>query len=70
MKELKIDDALIKEGFIREDGRVVKDYYLLEVKKPSESKYPWDYFKVTAIVPGNEVTRPLSEGNCPLVAGK
>jgi branched-chain amino acid transport system substrate-binding protein len=70
MKDLKIDDALIKEGFIREDGRVVKDYYLLEVKKPSELKYPWDYFKVTAIVPGNEVTRPLSEGNCPLVAGK
>lgn len=70
MKELRINDALIKDGFIREDGRVVKDYYLLEVKKPSESKYPFDYFKVAATVPGAEVTRPLAEGGCPLVAGK
>ena len=42
MKELKISDALIKNGSIREDGRVVRDYYLLEVKKPSEAKYAWD----------------------------
>jgi branched-chain amino acid transport system substrate-binding protein len=70
MKELKINDALMKDSYIREDGRVVRDYYLLEVKKPSDSKYPWDYFKVVAVVPGSEVTRPLSEGGCPLVASK
>lgn len=70
MKELKINDALMKDSYIREDGRVVREYYLLEVKKPSDSKYPWDYFKVVAVVPGSEVTRPLSEGGCPLVASK
>ena len=70
MKEMKIDDALIKNGSIREDGRVIRDYYLLEVKKPSESKYAWDYFKVIEVVPGVQVTRPLEEGDCPLVAKK
>jgi branched-chain amino acid transport system substrate-binding protein len=70
MKEQRINDALMKDSYIREDGRVVRDYYLLEVKKSSDSKYPWDYFKVVAVVPGREVTRPLSEGGCPLVAGK
>lgn len=70
MKELRIKDALIQDAYIREDGRVVKDYYLLQVKKPSESKYPYDYFDVTATVPGADVTRPLTEGGCPLVAPK
>ena len=65
-----IDDALIMNGSIREDGRVIRDYYLLEVKKPSESKYAWDYFKVIEIVPGEQVTRPLAEGDCPLVRKK
>jgi branched-chain amino acid transport system substrate-binding protein len=70
MKELTISDALIKNGSIREDGRVIRDYYLLEVKKPSESKYAWDYFTVIEVVPGIQVTRPLAEGDCPLVAKK
>jgi branched-chain amino acid transport system substrate-binding protein len=68
MREMRIDDPLIKDAHIREDGRVVKDYYLLEAKAPSESKHAWDYFKIVATVPGGEVTRPLAEGGCPLVA--
>jgi branched-chain amino acid transport system substrate-binding protein len=43
--------------------------YLMEVKKPSESKYPWDYYKLRATIPGDEAYRPLSEDNCPLVKG-
>jgi branched-chain amino acid transport system substrate-binding protein len=70
MREMRISDALIEDAWIREDGRVVKDYYLLEVKAPAESRHPWDYFKVVAEVPGEEVTRPLAEGGCPLVANR
>ena len=70
MRELRIGDALIQDGWIREDGRVVKDYYLLEAKAPAESRHTWDYLKVVATVPGDEVTRPLAEGGCPLVSAK
>lgn len=64
MRQTKIADALIKDGSIRADGKVVKDYYLLEVKAPSESRYPWDYLKIVETVPGVEVIRPLGEGGC------
>lgn len=70
MRELRINDPLIKDAHIREDGRVVKEYYLLEAKAPAESRAAWDYFKVAATVPGEEVTRPLAEGGCPLVPNR
>jgi branched-chain amino acid transport system substrate-binding protein len=53
---------------IREDGRVIRDMYLLHVKDPKESKYPWDYYKILDTVPGDKAFRPLKDGNCPLVS--
>jgi branched-chain amino acid transport system substrate-binding protein len=52
---------------VRADGRKIHPMYLVEVKKPAESKGPWDYFKVRATIPANRAFRPLSEGGCPLV---
>jgi branched-chain amino acid transport system substrate-binding protein len=69
MKELPTDDSLFGKGTIRADGRKIHDMYLLEVKKPSESKGPWDYMRVRATIPAAEAFRPLNEGKCPLVAG-
>ena len=66
MKELPIDDFYTK-GTVREDGRVMRPYYLLQVKKPSESRYPFDYYKLLATVPAEEAARPLSESACPMV---
>jgi branched-chain amino acid transport system substrate-binding protein len=51
----------------KEDGRVMRPYYLLQVKKPSESKYPFDYLKLLATVPAEQAARPLSESACPMV---
>ena len=70
MREMPVRDAFTQNGFLREDGRMVHSMLLLQVKKPEESKYPWDYYKVLAEVPGEQVFRPLSDGACPLVAGK
>jgi branched-chain amino acid transport system substrate-binding protein len=67
MKELPTDDKLFGKGTVRADGRKIHPMYLLEVKKPTESKGPWDYFKVRATIPADEAFRPLSEGGCPLV---
>jgi branched-chain amino acid transport system substrate-binding protein len=52
---------------LREDGRMVHSMLLLEVKKPEESKYPWDYYKVLAEVPGDQAFRPMKDGGCPLI---
>ncbi len=70
MKELPTDDPLFGKGSIRADGRKIHNSYLFEVKKPSESKGPWDYYKVRATVPADQAFRPLAEGGCPLVAAK
>ncbi len=67
MKELPSDDVLFGKGTIRADGRKLVPAYLFEVKKPEESKYPWDYYKLVATIPAEEVARPLSESECPLV---
>ena len=67
MREMPVRDAFTDNGFLREDGRMVHSMLLLEVKKPEESKYPWDYYKVLAEVPGDQVFRPLSDKACPLV---
>jgi branched-chain amino acid transport system substrate-binding protein len=55
------------DGRIREDGRMVHDMYLFEVKKPSESKEPWDDFKLVATIPAEEAFRPLAQSTCPLL---
>jgi branched-chain amino acid transport system substrate-binding protein len=67
MKELPTDDPLFGKGSIRADGRKIHPVYLFEVKKPSDSKAPWDYYKVRATVPAEEAFRPLAQSECPLV---
>ena len=67
MKEMPINDFFAKNGRIREDGRMVHDMYLVQVKKPSESKYPWDYYTIKATIPADKAFRPLAESACPLV---
>ncbi|TMJ26414.1 MAG: ABC transporter substrate-binding protein [Alphaproteobacteria bacterium] len=69
MKAMPTDDKLFGKGTIRADGRKIHDMYLFEVKKPEESKYPWDYYKVRATIPAAEAFRPLKDGGCPLVSG-
>jgi len=67
MKEMPTDDPLFGKGTIRADGRKIHPMYLFEVKKPSESKGPWDYYKLRATIPAAEAFRPLDQGDCPLV---
>ncbi len=67
MKEMPTDDPLFGKGTIRADGRKIHPAYLFEVKKPSESKGPWDYYKKVADIPADQAFRPLSESECPLV---
>jgi branched-chain amino acid transport system substrate-binding protein len=67
MKELPTDDPLFGKGSIRIDGRKLIPAYLFEVKKPEESKYPWDYYKLIATIPAEEAARPLGESDCPLL---
>src|SRR5205085_5744469 len=67
MKETPTDDTLFGKGTIRPDGRKIHPAYLVEVKKPGESKGPWDYYKVRATIPADQAFRPLNQGECPLV---
>jgi len=67
MKEIPSDDPLFGRGEVRIDGRHIHPMYLYEVKKPSESKGPWDYYTLKATIPASEAFRPLSESDCPLV---
>ncbi|KXW56910.1 ABC transporter substrate-binding protein [Ferrovum sp. PN-J185] len=67
MKKTPINDFYAQNGHIREDGRMVYDMYLAQVKKPSESKYPWDYYNILATIPAAEAFQPLSQSTCPLV---
>ena len=67
MKELPTDDPLFGKGTIRADGRKIHPAYLFEVKKPGESKGPWDYYKLVGTTPADQAFRPLSESACPLV---
>ncbi|MGB3072300.1 MAG: ABC transporter substrate-binding protein [Ottowia sp.] len=70
MKEMPTDDPLFGKGSIRADGRKIHPVYLFEVKKPSESKGPYDYYKIKQTIPADQAFRPMAEGNCPLVAKK
>ena len=67
MRKIPINDFYTKNGSIREDGRVLRNMYLLQVKEPNESKYTWDYYKVLETVPGDKAFRPMALGGCPLV---
>src|ERR1700710_1154893 len=67
MKEMPTDDPLFGAGSIRADGRKIHPAYLFEVKKPSESKYPWDYYKLIATIPADEAFIPLEKSVCPML---
>ena len=68
MRERPVNDFYVMIGRLREDGRLVHDMYFAQVKTPSESKGPWDNYKMLATIPGDQAFRPLAEGGCPLVA--
>ncbi|MEP9355225.1 ABC transporter substrate-binding protein [Xanthobacter sp. KR7-65] len=67
MQELKVSDPILPSAEVRKDGRVLRPYYLFEVKSPAESKKPYDYYKLVREIPAEEAARPLSESPCPLV---
>jgi branched-chain amino acid transport system substrate-binding protein len=69
MKATPTEDKLFGKGTVRADGRKIHDMYLFEVKKPEESKGPWDLYNLRATIPADEAFRPLKEGGCPLVSG-
>ncbi len=70
LKKTKINDMFAKNGYVRADGRMIHDMYLMEVKKPAESKYPWDYYHVRATIPGEQAYQPLSLSRCPMITKK
>ncbi len=67
MKTIRINDFFTHDAFVREDGRVMRDMYLVQVKTPEESKYKYDYYKILAKIPAEDAFRPLADGGCPLV---
>lgn len=70
MKEIPVEDDLFGKGIIRADGRKIHPAYLFEVKKPEESKYPWDYYKLVATIPAEDAAKPLEISECPMVNKK
>ena len=66
MKSARINDMFAKDGYIRPDGRMIHEMYLMQVKKPSESRYPWDYYHVVASVPGDQAFATKAESKCSL----
>lgn len=67
MKELPTDDPVFGKGSVRQDGRKIHPMYLFEVKRPGESKGPWDYYKLRSTIPADQAFRPMKDGGCPLV---
>jgi branched-chain amino acid transport system substrate-binding protein len=65
MRKSPVKDAFTNEGSLREDGRMIHDVYLVQIKKPSEAKGEWDFLKVVATIPGKDAFRPIAEGDCP-----
>jgi branched-chain amino acid transport system substrate-binding protein len=66
MREIPVDDFYVKNGRLREDGRLIHDMYFAQVKKPSESKEPWDDYNILGVIPGATAFRSLEDGGCPL----
>jgi branched-chain amino acid transport system substrate-binding protein len=69
MKEMPTDDPLFGKGMVRADGRKIHPAFLFEVKKPEESKYPGDDYKLRATIPADEAFRPMKDDKCPMVNG-
>lgn len=67
MKKTPVNDFFASNGRIRDDGRMVHETYLFQVKKPAESKGPWDYYNLVATIPADEAFQPLSSSRCPLI---
>lgn len=67
MKKAKINDMFARNATVREDGRMMHDMYLMQVKKPQDSKYPWDYVTVKAVIPADDAFQPLSRSRCAMV---
>ena len=67
LKKFKGKDKLFGDLAIRQDGRVIHPIYLFEIKKPEESKYPYDYYKLVSTIPADQAFRPMSEGGCPMI---
>ncbi|MDO9402010.1 MAG: ABC transporter substrate-binding protein [Polaromonas sp.] len=70
MKATPVNDFFAKNGRIRDDGRMMHDMYLMQVKKPSESKYPWDYYSVRQVIPAEQAFLPVAKSVCPLLKKK
>ena len=67
MKSAPFHDPLFGDVTIRQDGRTTHNMYLFQIKKPAESKYPYDFYTLVSTIPGDKAFRPMAEGNCPLV---
>ena len=67
MRELPVEDFFAKQGEVRANGRMVHDMYLVQVKRPEESLYPWDYYTILRTIPGKIAFQPIAETECPLV---
>ena len=67
MKSITKDDPLFGKGEIRPDGRAIHPVYLFEAKAPSQSKGPWDLYKLVETIPGDQGFRPMRDGDCPLI---
>jgi len=67
LKEMTVNDATVKGGKIRADGRMVHDFYLYQVKSPSESKGEWDLYKLISTISGDQAFQPLSLSRCPMI---
>lgn len=67
MRELPIEDEVVRNAKLREDGRMVHDFYVFQVKKPAESKGEWDLYDLVATIPGDQAFRPLAQSACPAI---
>ena len=70
IRSIPVDDFMTDHATVRADGRVLRDFYLFEVKSPAESKGPWDLYKTIRRIPAEDAVRPLNQGGCPLVSGQ
>jgi branched-chain amino acid transport system substrate-binding protein len=70
MRVMPVNDFYVRNGHLREDGRLVHDMYFAQVKTPAESTGPWDYYKILATIPGDQAFRPMAEAGCPLVGAR
>src|SRR6202044_997026 len=67
LKKAKISDVFTKDGYIRADGLMVHSMYVMQVKKPAESKYPWDYYRVVKVMTGEEADGSQPDPTCPML---